>query len=155
VLVVIAPDSYGGTLSAVEAAAALGLGWSRGAPHDTLDLVPLSDGGPGFVDVLAGCLPEAQSLSVTVSDPLGRPTPAVVLLHREHGHGHEWARPELEARRHLGWGGARRRRCANARGREPLGWQRVPRPGSQLELDCSSELLLGWRANAWCGEHFA
>jgi glycerate kinase len=85
VLVVIAPDSYGGTLSAVEAAAALGLGWSRGAPHDTLDLVPLSDGGPGFVDVLAGCLPEAQSLSVTVSDPLGRPTPAVVLLHGGHG----------------------------------------------------------------------
>ena len=27
-------------------------GWRRQAPDDELDLAPMSDGGPGFVDVL-------------------------------------------------------------------------------------------------------
>lgn len=52
VRVVIAPDKFAGTLTAVEAAEAIALGWARHAPHDSLVLVPLSDGGPGFVDTL-------------------------------------------------------------------------------------------------------
>ena len=31
-------------------------GWARSAPYDTLDLLPLSDGGPGFLDVVGGVL---------------------------------------------------------------------------------------------------
>ena len=50
--ILVAPDSFGGTLSAVEAAAAICAGWSRAVPGDELDLAPLSDGGPGFIDVL-------------------------------------------------------------------------------------------------------
>ncbi|MBA3232340.1 MAG: glycerate kinase [Propionibacteriales bacterium] len=50
--VLFAPDSFGGTLTAVEAAAAMAQGWGRRAPDDELVLVPMSDGGPGFVDVL-------------------------------------------------------------------------------------------------------
>src|SRR3712207_1494164 len=53
VRVLIAPDSFTGTLTAGEAARAIADGWARHAPGDTLDLCPLSDGGPGFVDVLA------------------------------------------------------------------------------------------------------
>lgn len=50
--VVIAPDKFAGTLTANQAAAAIARGWSSRAPHDHLDLAPMSDGGPGFVDCL-------------------------------------------------------------------------------------------------------
>src|SRR2546423_13888226 len=51
--VLIAPDCFGGTLSATEAADAIALGWRRaGFGADEVTLRPLSDGGPGFVDVL-------------------------------------------------------------------------------------------------------
>src|SRR4029077_773822 len=50
--IVVAPDKFAGTLSAVEAASAIAEGWARRAPGDVLEQVPMSDGGPGFVDVL-------------------------------------------------------------------------------------------------------
>lgn len=80
----IAPDCFTGTLTASQAAAAMARGWVEGAPHDTIDQVPLSDGGPGFLDVLSAALSggHAEMLAVTVSDPLGRPVPAAVLLDR-------------------------------------------------------------------------
>lgn len=54
--VVIAPDKFAGTLTAVEASRAIAIGWARHAPYDELVLLPLSDGGPGFVDTLHGVL---------------------------------------------------------------------------------------------------
>ena len=42
--VLIAPDKFAGTLSAVEAAAAIAEGWRRTAPHDVIVQVPLADG---------------------------------------------------------------------------------------------------------------
>ncbi|MCL2543208.1 MAG: glycerate kinase [Nocardioidaceae bacterium] len=51
--VLVAPDKYAGTLTAVEAAEAIAEGWRRHAPDDEMDLAPMSDGGPGFVDVVA------------------------------------------------------------------------------------------------------
>ncbi|MDT7760622.1 MAG: glycerate 2-kinase, partial [Mycobacterium sp.] len=66
--VLIAPDCYGDTLTAVEAAKAIADGWHRGRPHDELTLAPQSDGGPGFVGVLAGRLGEVHT--VRVSGPL-------------------------------------------------------------------------------------
>ncbi len=77
--VLIAPDSFTGTLTAAQAARAIADGWARHAPRDRLDLLPLSDGGPGFVDVLAAALP-GQVQVTTVPGPLGEPTPAQVLL---------------------------------------------------------------------------
>ncbi|MFC6345574.1 glycerate kinase, partial [Nocardioides hankookensis] len=50
--VLVAPDKFAGTLTAVEAAEAIATGWRRRAPGDELDLAPMADGGPGFVDVL-------------------------------------------------------------------------------------------------------
>lgn len=78
--VVFAPDCFSGTLTAHQAAEAMAQGWRDTAPHDLLTLRPLSDGGPGFVDVLAEAMPESQTLMVTVADPLGREVPAAVLL---------------------------------------------------------------------------
>jgi glycerate 2-kinase len=51
--VLIAPDCFGDTLTAPQAAHAIAEGWGRARPADRLTLAPQSDGGPGFVDVLA------------------------------------------------------------------------------------------------------
>ncbi|SRX94853.1 hypothetical protein MSP7336_03116 [Mycobacterium shimoidei] len=66
--VLIAPDSYGDTLTAVEAAGAIAAGWSRARPSDQFTIVPQSDGGPGFVGVLADRVGERRRL--LVSGPL-------------------------------------------------------------------------------------
>ena len=79
--VLMAPDGFGGTLSPAQAATALAEGWRRTAPDDEVDLAPLSDGGPGFVDVLATALPDAERRAVTVEDALARPVQAELLLH--------------------------------------------------------------------------
>ena len=76
--VLIAPDKFAGTLTAVQAAEAIAAGWRRHAPGDDLDLAPMADGGPGFVDVLHAAL-GGELAAVTVSGPHGDPVPAVVL----------------------------------------------------------------------------
>jgi glycerate kinase len=63
--VLIAPDCYGDTLTAVEAAQAIADGWRGARPDDELTLAPQSDGGPGFVGVLAGRLGEVHTLRVS------------------------------------------------------------------------------------------
>ena len=76
--VLIAPDKFAGTLTAVEAAQAIAEGWRRQAPTDELDLAPMADGGPGFVDVLHAAQ-GGQIAAVTVTGPLGEAVPATVL----------------------------------------------------------------------------
>jgi glycerate kinase len=78
VKVLVAPDRFGVELAASEAADAVALGWSRSAPYDELDLLPLSDGGPGFIDVLAASTGGDLAV-VTVRGPLGDPVPARLL----------------------------------------------------------------------------
>ena len=80
--VLIAPDTFDGALSAVQAARAIAEGWSRSAPDDELDLVPMGDGGPGLVEVLHASL-GGDLLGVTVTGPYGEPVPGSVLLVHE------------------------------------------------------------------------
>ena len=47
VRILVAPDKFAGTLTAVQAATAMADGWHRHAPDDELDLAPMADGGPG------------------------------------------------------------------------------------------------------------
>lgn len=77
--VLVAPDKFAGTLTAVEAAEAIATGWRRRSPGDEVDLAPMSDGGPGFVDVLHAALGGDLEV-VTVPGPHGEPTPATLLL---------------------------------------------------------------------------
>lgn len=77
--VLIAPDCFTGTLTAAQAAEAVAAGWADHAPDDELDLCPLSDGGPGFVDVLHRAL-GGQLRSLTVPGPLGEDVPAAMLV---------------------------------------------------------------------------
>ena len=74
----IAPDSFGDSLTAVQAAAAIAAGWNRVRPGDRITVAPQSDGGPGFVDVLAGRLGERRQLQV--QGPLSEDVPAEWVL---------------------------------------------------------------------------
>lgn len=71
--VVIAPDSFKGSLDASTAAAALGAGWHRARPDDDVVLVPLADGGEGTTEVLRRVHPDAIERSLTVRGPDDRP----------------------------------------------------------------------------------
>jgi glycerate kinase len=77
--VLIAPDKFAGSLSAVEAAEAIATGWRVGAPEDRVTVLPLADGGAGFVEVLHAGL-GGRLVSVNTTDPLGRPTRAQILV---------------------------------------------------------------------------
>lgn len=67
--VLVAPDCYGDSLSAVQAAAVIATGWNRSRPGDSFIVAPQSDGGPGFVEVLSSRIGGLRLL--TVSGPLG------------------------------------------------------------------------------------
>jgi len=53
VRIVVAPDSFKGSIGAADAAAALAAGWRDARPGDELACVPLADGGEGTLEVLA------------------------------------------------------------------------------------------------------
>lgn len=82
VRVLICPDKFAGTLSAVGVAAAVAEGWLAVAPGDTLTVRPLADGGPGFCEVLEAAVGGLR-LPVPTWDPLGRSVAGWVLLAAE------------------------------------------------------------------------
>jgi glycerate kinase len=73
----VAPDSFKGTFSASEVAAAIAAGL-RDAGRAAEEL-PVADGGEGTMDVLLVAL-EGERRTVEVSDPLGRPVQATFAL---------------------------------------------------------------------------
>ena len=72
--VVIACDSFGGTLTATEATAAVAAGWVEARPADDVSLVPMSDGGEGLLDVLHDG--RATAITLEICGPLGHPREA-------------------------------------------------------------------------------
>jgi glycerate kinase len=77
--VLIAPDKFAGTLTAVEAAAAIEEGWRRRDPQAEVLVAPMADGGPGFIDVLSAVV-DGSLLSGTARGPLGDEVPTSVLV---------------------------------------------------------------------------
>ena len=74
--VVIAPDSFKGSLSAREVAEAVAEGWRTVRPDDDLVLVPQADGGEGTLDAVEASVPGSVRRSAgLVTGPDGRPTP--------------------------------------------------------------------------------
>ena len=51
--VLIAPDSFKGSLTSVQVAQALADGWARARPDDQIQLAPLADGGEGTIVAIA------------------------------------------------------------------------------------------------------
>jgi len=71
--VLIAPDSFKGSVSAAQAAAALAGGWLTVRPGDRVTRLPLADGGEGTLAVLAAALPGARWRRARVTGPGGDP----------------------------------------------------------------------------------
>src|SRR5690554_1751096 len=68
--IVLAPDSFKGSLSAAQVAQAMARGVQRVLPKTNLTLLPLSDGGEGLVDSLAAAS-GGKILDYQVTGPLG------------------------------------------------------------------------------------
>jgi len=79
--IVVAPDSFGGSLDSVGVAAAIAAGWSNARPHDAVIRKPMADGGEGTLAAVADALgTAAERRSTTTTDALGRPIDAEWLL---------------------------------------------------------------------------
>jgi glycerate kinase len=72
-----APDSFKGSFSAAQVAAAIARGLRSGGRE--AEILPVADGGEGTMEVLLGAL-GGELLSATVGDPLGRPVEASFAL---------------------------------------------------------------------------
>jgi glycerate 2-kinase len=94
--VLVAPDSFKGTFSAVEVADALARGLERAGAG--ADRCPVADGGEGTVEVLLAAV-GGRTVRVPVHDPLGRPIEADFALL---GDGEDRALLEMAAASGLG-----------------------------------------------------
>jgi glycerate 2-kinase len=81
--VLVAPDSFKGTFSAQEVAAAIGRGLERGGLVPP-DLCPVADGGEGTSTVLLTQL-GGETAGIDATDPLGRPVKAGYVLLEDGG----------------------------------------------------------------------
>lgn len=68
--VLIAPDKFKGTLTAMEAASAIASGWASSRPQDQLLCLPIADGGDGFGPALGEQLNAERRISSTVDAAL-------------------------------------------------------------------------------------
>lgn len=78
--ILIAPDKFKGTLTAQQAAEAIARGWRNTRPQDELELLPMSDGGDGFGEIISQLL-GAAPLTVKTVDAAHRPIEAVWWWH--------------------------------------------------------------------------
>lgn len=78
--VLLATDSFKGTISAAEAVAALAAGWAKAAPGAERTRLPMADGGEGTLDAFAAADGEAKRMPVSVTGPMDEPVDAFWLL---------------------------------------------------------------------------
>lgn len=76
--ILVCPDSFKGSLSALDAARAIAQGLREASAQIDCDLAPLADGGEGFVDAMLAA--GGQRLPVEVTGPLGDPVCAEYAL---------------------------------------------------------------------------
>ena len=82
--VLVAPDSFKGSLSSVEVAGAIAAGWGRARPSDEVRLSPLSDGGEGTLEAVLAA-GGWQVMPASARDPLDRPVSCRFLRQGERG----------------------------------------------------------------------
>lgn len=73
--VLVAPDKFKGTLTAPQAAGAIVNGWWGSRPQDEMEMLPISDGGDGFGEVMANLVGATECVTATV-DAANRPVGA-------------------------------------------------------------------------------
>jgi len=64
--VVIAPDSFKGSISNFDAAAAIAEGWHAVRPQDQLVLKAMADGGEGTLETIAASHPDSQRIPIAL-----------------------------------------------------------------------------------------
>ncbi|MGX1583368.1 glycerate kinase [Microbacterium sp. NPDC055502] len=69
--VVLAPDSFKGSITAAAAAQALAAGWAEVEPDAEFVHRPMADGGEGTVAAFAAAVPGARRMPVRVTGPAG------------------------------------------------------------------------------------
>ncbi|MDB6171810.1 MAG: Glycerate kinase [Chthoniobacteraceae bacterium] len=69
--VLVAPDKFKGSLSAVAAAEAIARGFLSAWPEAEVQIAPIADGGEGFAEALCVAL-DGEWIATTACDPLGR-----------------------------------------------------------------------------------
>jgi len=74
--IVIAPQEFKGSLTAVQAAQAMAEGLRRALPDATLTLVPMADGGPGTVEAVVAAAKNGRRMTAAAHDALNRPLAA-------------------------------------------------------------------------------
>ncbi len=70
--VLIIPDKFKGTLTARQAGDAIAQGWRSVRPDDRLEILPMSDGGDGFGEIIGGMMGGAE-VKVETVDAAHRP----------------------------------------------------------------------------------
>ena len=78
--IVIAPDKFKGSLTAIEASAAIHAGFARIFPEASFDLLPLADGGEGILEAFSRGVSDVETHTITVRNALGRDVRAEFLL---------------------------------------------------------------------------
>ncbi|MFT5222901.1 MAG: glycerate kinase [Glaciecola sp.] len=82
--ILVAPDSFGGSLTPLQAAQMMASGWLDARPDDEVVLRPMSDGGEGLLDAvgaaIAGSARPPVRRTCEVAGPLGLPLDAAWLL---------------------------------------------------------------------------
>ena len=77
--IIIAPDSFTGTLTSEQAADAIFRGWQKTDPTAECFLVPMSDGGPGFISALQMAL-QGVIEQIEIQNLTGKKIHAPILL---------------------------------------------------------------------------
>lgn len=77
--IVVASDSFKGSLSSLDVAEAAGKAINEGYPQCEVVKVDVADGGEGTMDALRGTL-GGEKIALEVSDPLGRPIQASYVI---------------------------------------------------------------------------
>jgi glycerate kinase len=70
--VLIIPDKFKGTLTARQAGEAIAEGWRAIREDDQLEILPMSDGGDGFGEIIGGMM-GAEPIDVNTADAAHRP----------------------------------------------------------------------------------
>lgn len=82
--IIVAPDSFKGTMTSSEAAEAIRKGVLQAWPEADAVTVPLGDGGEGTVKAIADSLPNTKEITLPTLDPLGREIDASYIIADSH-----------------------------------------------------------------------
>jgi glycerate kinase len=77
--IVLAPDSYKGSLSSIEVGEAMKRGLQKSFPHAQYSIVPMADGGEGTMNALLYHL-EGRKISIDTRGPLGQLQESIIVI---------------------------------------------------------------------------